>query len=245
MVGRALATRLLAEGGQVRAFVRADDAELRAAGVHIAIGAMCDVPKLESALTQVHTIVHLIGGLFPPRGVTYDDLVRESVECAVISARAAEVRRFVYLSTPGADPASTNGFLRARGAAEEHITAAGFEHAILRCPPIIEGVARWVQHYRRGPLITLPGTGEQRIAAIGLDAVLDALVAADSRDAELRGTWDLGGEPLAMKELVTRAGVSGRVVFARGLTGGRPEANDYLGSDIVVDPEPARAALGL
>jgi uncharacterized protein YbjT (DUF2867 family) len=53
MVGRALASRLLAEGGQVRAYVRREDPSLRAAGVHLAIGQACDVPKLESALTSV------------------------------------------------------------------------------------------------------------------------------------------------------------------------------------------------
>lgn len=242
LVGRALASRLLDEGAQVRAYIRRDDHELRAAGVHIAVGEICDVPRLESALTRVHTIVHLVGGLFPPRGGSYDALVRESTECAVIAARAAEVRRFVYLSTPGADPGSDNAFLAARGAAEAHITSSGLEHAILRCAPILEGMERIAARFRVGPVIAAPGTGGQRIAAIALADVVDALVAADARDATLKGTWDLGGEPVPLRDLLAPFG---RVVFARRLSAAPKEAVAYLGSDVVADPGPARAALGL
>lgn len=245
MVGRALAARLLDEGAQVRAYVRRDDPELRAAGVHIAIGQACDVPRLESALTRVHTIVHLVGGLFPAKGESYDLLVRETTECAVIAAHSAEVKRFVYLSTPGADPESPNEFLAARGKAERHIVDSGLDHAIIRCTPIIESVQRWAMRYKRGPITTLPGSGDQRVSAIALADVVDALVAADARDTELRGVWDLGGEPVPIRDLIARAGVRGRVVFARGLAGSPRAAADYLGSDIVVDPGPARAALGL
>lgn len=245
MVGRALGRRLLEEGAQVRAYVRREDPALRAAGVHLAIGQVCDVERLESALTRVHTIVHLVGGLFPPRGTTYDALVRETTECAVIAARAAEVRRFVYLSTPGADPDSPNEFLAARGRAERHITGSGLEYAILRCPPILEAVPRWVQRMRRGPIITLPGSGDQLIATVALDDVIEALVAADARGAVLEGTWELGGDPTRMRDLVAIAGVPGRPVFARVLAGIPRAAAAYLGSDILVDGTAARDALGL
>ena len=245
MVGRALADRLLAEGGQVRAYIRRDDTELRAAGVHIAIGEACNVERLESALTRVHTIVHLVGGLFPARGTSYHDLITESTECAVIAARSSEVRRFVYLSTPGADPDSDNEFLAARGRAERLVLESGMEHAIIRCTPIAESVPRWVRLMKRGPIITVPGTGDQRIGVVPLDEVVEAIVAADARDAEVRGVWDLGGEPITMRELVARSGVAGRAVFARGLSGVPRAAAEYLGNDIVVDSGPARAALGL
>src|SRR6266702_592188 len=145
LVGRALVRELLAEGAQVRAYLRRDDPDLRAAGAHIAIGAADDVPKLESALTRAHTIVHLIGGVWPETGVSYDLLNRDSTEAAVIAAHAADVKRFIFLSFVGADPASPNEFLASKGRAEAHITTSSLEHAILRCAPIAEGICPTLQ----------------------------------------------------------------------------------------------------
>src|SRR5258706_6034493 len=86
LVGRALVGELLDEGAQVRAYLRRDDPDLRAAGAHIAIGAADDVPKLESALTRAHTIVHLIGRGWPEPGMSYDLLHPDSNHAAVIAA---------------------------------------------------------------------------------------------------------------------------------------------------------------
>jgi nucleoside-diphosphate-sugar epimerase len=98
---------------------------------------------------------------------------------------------------------------------------------------------------RRGPVIAVPGSGDQRITLIPLNEVVDALVAADARDAVLKGTWELGGTPVPMREIVTAAGVRARVVFSRALSPIPKEAAAYLGSDILVDGSAAREALGL
>src|SRR5213082_2166733 len=157
LVGRALVAQLLSEGAPVRAYVRRDDAALRAAGAHIAIGAADDVPKLESALTRAHTIVHLIGGTWPEPGMSYDLLNRDSTEAAVIAAHAADVKRFIFLSFVGADPASPNEFLASKGRAEEHILSSSFEHAIVRCAPIAEGLVQTFERLGRGRGAGIPG----------------------------------------------------------------------------------------
>src|SRR5207245_8883525 len=100
MVGRAVVPRLVELGGQVRAFVRRDDEALRRLGVHVAVGEADDEGRLESALEQVHTLVHLIGGALPARGVTYDWLNRRTTEVALRAATNDGVRRFVTLSGP-------------------------------------------------------------------------------------------------------------------------------------------------
>lgn len=242
-VGRALTGRLLEEGGQVRAYVRRDDAALRAAGVHTAVGAADDVPRLESALTRVHTIVHLVGGLFPEPGSSYDLLNRDTVEAAVIAARAAEVRRFVFLSFPGADPDSSNEFLAAKGRAEQHILAAGLEHAIFRCAPILGGEQLARVFARRGPVVAVPGDGAQRWNPIGLDDVVDALVAADARESEVRGTWELGGpEALTLDQVADRVGAGSPRVHR----GAGPKAvAEVFARETLVDASAAIAQFGL
>jgi uncharacterized protein YbjT (DUF2867 family) len=243
-VGRALVARLLGEGAQVRAYVRRDDHALRAAGAHVAIGAMDDVPRLESALTRAHTIVHLIGGVWPEPGTTYDLLNRDSTEAAVIAAHAAGVKRFIFLSFPGSDPASPNEFLAAKGRAEEHITSSSLEHAIFRCAPILESLAVLLQRLGRGRGAGIPGKGTQRVTPIALAAVVDAIVAADSREAFQSGTWELGGRDVTtMNEVAKRLLPGAKLMRA---TRSAPKALfDLYGRDVVVDPSAAEAHFDL
>jgi NADH dehydrogenase len=244
LVGRALVRELLGEGAQVRAYLRRDDAPLRAAGAHLAIGAADDVPKLESALTRAHTIVHLIGGLWPEPGVTYDLLNRDSTEAAVIAAHAADVKRFIFLSFAGADPASPNEFLAAKGRAEEHILSSSFEHVILRCTPIAEGLPGTLRRLGRGRGAGVPGRGSQRVNPVALADVVAAIIAADAREAEVRGIWELGGpDVLTVEEAAARALPRARRVRA---TRSAPKALLQLyGSDMVADPSAAVAQFGL
>jgi NADH dehydrogenase len=246
LIGRALARRLLAEGAQVRAYVRHDDRDLRAAGVHVAIGAIDDVPRLEAALTRVHTVVHLAGGWWPEPGVSYDFLNRETTEAAVISARAAEVRRFLFMSFPGADAASPNEFLAAKGKAEELIHASGLEYAIVRCAPISEGLPRMFARLRRGRAVAIPGPGTQRWNPVALEDVVSALVAADSRKAEVRGTWTLGGpQELTVVEIVRRAVPGARPARVRLGSPAPAALQDLLMGDLLVDPRAAIEQFGI
>jgi uncharacterized protein YbjT (DUF2867 family) len=244
LVGRALVAQLLSEGGQVRAYVRRDDAALRAAGAHLAIGAMDDVPRLESALTRVHTIVHLIGGVWPESGMSYDLLNRDSTETAVIAAHAADVKRFIFLSFVGADPSSSNEFLAAKGRAEEHIMGSPLEGVILRCAPVWEGLGVTLQRLGRGRGAGVPGKGSQRVNPISLRDVVAAIVAADARESEVNGMWELGGaETMTMAEAASRALSGARRV--RPARGAPKPLTDLYARDMVADPSAAASDLGL
>jgi uncharacterized protein YbjT (DUF2867 family) len=243
MVGRALVAQLLSEGAQVRAYVRRDDAALRAAGAHVAIGAMDDVPRLESALTRAHTIVHLIGGVWPEPGMSYDLLNRDSTEAAVIAAHAAGVKRFIFLSFVGADPSSGNEFLAAKGRAEHHITASPMEHAIFRVPPIAEGLGETLKRLGRGRGAGVPGKGNQRANPIPLADVVAAIAAADAREGPVKGIWELGGPvTMTMTDLAERALPGLRLVRP---TRHAPKVVVQLyGSDMVADPTSAAVPFG-
>ena len=244
LVGRALVAELLSEGAQVRAYIRRDDAALRAAGAHIAIGAMDDVPKLESALTRAHTIVHLIGGVWPEPGVSYDLLNRDSTEAAVIAAHAADVKRFIFLSFVGADPESPNEFLAAKGRAERHITSAQFEHAILRLPPIAEGLGETLRRLGHGRGAGVPGKGTQRVNPVSLADVVAAIVAADARQASVTGTWELGGpETMTMRDAASRYAPGARVVRP---TRSAPKAlRDLYSEDMISERTDVASEIGL
>jgi uncharacterized protein YbjT (DUF2867 family) len=241
-VGRALIPRLLEAGGQVRVYVRRDVPEYRALGVKVAIGDADHEGRLESALEQVHTLVHLVGGPLPGRGVDLVWLNLETTQVALRAAENAEVRRVLFLSPIGVDPGSDNGYLAAKGRAEEAIRASKkLEHAIFRSAPILgEGSA----------LSTLLARGlPSRIRDVSLNPIVvadvaDALVAADTRDAELRGAWELGGpEVLTLGELADRSG--SRSGLGRVLSGPPRELVDLYARDAVADGSNAVAQFGV
>ena len=110
-VARSLALRLVVEGGQVRSTARDGVAALRAQGVFTAACDPDDEGRLEAALTQVHTLAVLLGGLGSPDV----DAVRREGEAAARAAAGAEVQRVVLVTIAGADPGAADPLRRAHG----------------------------------------------------------------------------------------------------------------------------------
>lgn len=108
---RALARRLLEVGGQVRATANDGVGLLRAEGIFTAACDPDDEGTLEAALTRVHTLVVLLGGL--GRAST-DALLREG-HAAVRAAQGADVQRVVIVTLAGSDERADDGLRRAHG----------------------------------------------------------------------------------------------------------------------------------
>ena len=236
-VGRALIPKLVEAGGQVRVYVRRDVPEYRELGVHVAIGEADHEGRLEAALEQVHTLVHLTGGPSPERDVSMDWLNLTSTEVALRAAENAEVRRLLFLSPIGAYPGSRHPYLNAQGRAEELIRASRLEHAIFRCAPI------WAPGSLLARFVETGGRSDARVNPVSVTDVVTALLAADTREAEVRGTWDLGGpEVMTFDEFADRAGSRIRL-FPRG--GGPPMVARMYREDRVADPREAVRQFGL
>ncbi len=129
--GQASARRLRRGGAEVRAFVDYRDAaaaeSLRAAGCKVARGALDDEGHLETALEQVHTVVHAAAGpLTDPDGMLDD---AASVLSAAIGAGC---RRLVLVSHLGAEAPRGNAYLEALAEIEELVSDAPLESVIIR-----------------------------------------------------------------------------------------------------------------
>lgn len=238
VVGRALIPKLVESGGQVRVYVRRDVPEYRSLAVHVAVGEGDHEGRLESALEQVHTLVHLIGGPVPERGITVEWLNLETAEVALRAAENAEVRRVIFLSPIGADPASSDAYLAAKGLAEEAIRKAPMQHAIFRCAPILAPGSALSTFLERG----IPASSRDvRANPVALADVVAAIVAADTREAEIRDSWELGGpDVLTFGELAERTGAK-----PRRLARQHRELTSWFGRDAVADPSRAVAQFGL
>jgi NADH dehydrogenase len=222
----------------VRVYARRDVPEYRALGVKVALGDADHEGRLESALEQVHTLVHLTGGPGPERGTTVEWLNVETTEVALRAAVNAEVRRVLFLSPVGAGVHRGNPYLEAKSRAEEAVRSSGLEHAIFRCAPILGP---------GGALATLLRSGVPRklrnvlANPVAVADVVDAVVAADARDAEVAGTWTLGGP-----EELTFGALADRLGARAGLPSRAPRAiAELYEHDAIADPAAAVAQFGL
>jgi uncharacterized protein YbjT (DUF2867 family) len=195
VVGEAVVRALLARD-EVRATVRRPETAepLRALGAKVA----------------VHTVVHLIGGPNQPEDDPEDDQVlaanHGSTLAAVAAAKELEVRRFVLLSVPGADPGADDPYLRAKGLAEEAVTASGLDHAIVRLAPVYGIGGLWFTAVVQGALADPPiafGDAERVVAPVFADDVGALAVALDDHEGALAGTWSFEGpEMVPLRELI-------------------------------------------
>jgi uncharacterized protein YbjT (DUF2867 family) len=119
-VGEGLVARLAATGGQVRAY-GPDLAvgELRRLGVVCAQGSFLDEGHLETAMEQVHTVVHLG---FNVLAEDPERLVEEAATL-VTAAIGARVRRIIAMTVPEGPPAWDDALRRA--AADVELLIAG------------------------------------------------------------------------------------------------------------------------
>lgn len=127
-------------GGEVRAFCTGDGdvAALRAAGVYVSIGTPDDEGRLEAALEQVHTLVHLDDPVLAPGARTW------AARAAVVlrAATSAGVGRIVTRSVPGADVSADDELRAACGAWEQAVAAADPPSVVVRAAIIDTGTMR-------------------------------------------------------------------------------------------------------
>jgi NADH dehydrogenase len=187
-IGRHLLARLAELPNDVRAVDRGD--------------------PLEAAFEGAEAAILLAGSLRPPAGESYHDANAEPVCGAVTTARAASVRRIVYLSYVGADPASDNEYLRAKGVGEWCVLRGEGDAVVVRSTYVFgasEDPGLTVEELLvpAGQALLVPGNGRQVVEPVFVGDVVEALVRAALDPAIPRGTYELGGPaPMSFEEFV-------------------------------------------
>jgi hypothetical protein len=170
-LGRALARRLLEEGGQVRATASDGVALLRAEGIFTAACDADDEGTLEAALTQVHTLVVLLGGL----GRADADVVRQEGLAAARAAEGSGIERAVVVTLAGSAADAVDPLRRAHGAVAD---------AFARLPlPSIELRTGLVATQAATDLLLSAGLPAEvragQVAPVAPDELLELVVAVD------------------------------------------------------------------
>ena len=132
-VGRAAVHRLVRAGGEVRVFLDlerprpADPAPFQALGCKVARGALDDEGHVESALEQVHTVMHLAVSPLETPGRLLD-----AAATVLSAAIGAGCRRMISLSHLGVDDADGNGWLASCAGIEDLLADAPLESVVFR-----------------------------------------------------------------------------------------------------------------
>ncbi|MDV3205810.1 MAG: SDR family oxidoreductase [Rhodococcus ruber] len=197
-IGGRLAPLLVDAGHRVRVLARTPD-KLRdvpwAGDVEIVRGDLTDPQSLAVACRDVdvlYYLVHSMGG----RG-EFIDTERAEAENVAAAARAAGVRRIVYLGGLHPDTADLSTHLRSREQVGRILVESGVPTLALQAGVVIgSGSASFemIRHLsNRLPLMTTPKWVNNKIQPIAVRDVLHYLVGAATAPLPRSRTYDIGG----------------------------------------------------
>jgi uncharacterized protein YbjT (DUF2867 family) len=217
---------------------------------------------LASAFADAHAVILLAGTLAPIGRNTYEAANVETVRRAVAALSGSTVKRLVFLSYSGADPTSSNRYLRTKGEAEHLIHACGCPAVVVRStfiygPPADPGPSATPFMVGSGKAVSVIGTGRQHYAPVYVEDVVEALVRFALDSEAPTGTFALAGpDTLTVDEFVDalngadlkerHLGRHAARVLARVVPKLTPAMVDVLAADSLPDDSPlAASALSL
>ena len=200
-VGAALVPRLRAAGHEVRGFARSRE-RVAAAGVELddlVLGDAISGAGLGRALDGADAAYYLIHSMEGPANTGFPDQERRAAERFATAARAAGVRRVVYLGglVPQEEGVASR-HLASRLAVERALLEAADEPIALRASIVIGARSRsfrfLVRLIERLPVLALPAWRTNRTQPIDGRDVLEFLVRAADAPAALAGrSYDIAG----------------------------------------------------
>lgn len=221
-IGGRLAPRLLEAGHEVRCLSRSA-ARLRdvpwAREVEIVEGDLSDPATLPAAFEGVDVAYFLVHSLGQH---DFERLDREAAHNFATAAKAAGVRRIIYLGGPE-PPADENpsAHLRSRAEVARILLDSDVPTAVLRAPVIIGSGSASFEMLRylteRLPFMITPRWVRNRIQPIAVRDVLRYLIACAQLPAEVNRGFDIGGrDVLTYLEMMRRyakvAGLRRRII---------------------------------
>src|SRR5712691_10589426 len=112
LLGRRAVRAFLRTSPEVRALVPRREAadSIRALGAKVAVAGIDDVETLETVMSDAHTVCHLVEGLDLPDEGAYERINLGSTRASLEAAGRGGVKRFLFLSCPGASTQAENPY---------------------------------------------------------------------------------------------------------------------------------------
>jgi uncharacterized protein YbjT (DUF2867 family) len=215
-VGGRLVPQLLAAGHDVRVLVR-DERKARAhdwaEDVEICVGDASVTEHVRSAMEGVDVLFYLLHSI--GTGADFGRTEREMAQRFASEAKAAGVRRIVYLGGMVPEDEQLSEHLSSRGEVGDVLLESGVPTTVLQAGVIIGSGSASFEMLRylteRLPVMVTPTWVDTRIQPIAIRDVLRYLVGSADMPADVNRRFDIGGpEVLTYLELMQRfAEISG------------------------------------
>lgn len=211
VVGTATVTALVKAGHTVRLLSRhaRRDARQWPAGVESRPGNVAEPETIRGAADGCDAVVHLVAIVdeSPPHA-TFERINVEGTRNIVNEARRAGVRRFVYISSLGAD-VGESPYHRSKLEGEEIVRTFGGNWTILRIGNVYgpgdEQISLLLRMVRTLPAVPLIGDGDQPIQPAWHEDIATGIVRATEREDLAGRVLELAGNDLtSQNDLVER-----------------------------------------
>jgi uncharacterized protein YbjT (DUF2867 family) len=222
-IGGRLAPRLVEAGFAVRCLTRGAGRlrdEPWVADVEVVEGDLSDPATLPAAFQDVDVAYFLMHSLGRP---DFERLDRAAARNFALAAKAAGVRRIVYLGGPEPPPDEhPSPHLRSRAEVARILLDSGVPTAVLRAPVIIGSGSASFEMLRylteRLPIMVTPRWVKNRIQPIAVRDVLRYLIGAASLPPDVNRGFDIGGlDVLTYEQMMRRyarvAGLRRRIIL--------------------------------
>lgn len=195
-IGRRVVSRL-AGGSSLRVFARGQRRVDLPEGVEMVRGNVVSGEGLPEALAAAEKLVHLVGIIRQTGDQTFESVIWRGTERVVETAKAAGVKKFVYVSAIGAQDNPTYQYLYAKWQAERAVKLSGLKYTILR-PSIVFGegdefINALAGLVRYNPVVPVAGDGKARFQPIWVEDLVTCIVACLDEDVHVNETLELGG----------------------------------------------------
>ena len=183
-IGRHLVARLVAEGVRPRCLIRpgSDLAGIPAEQIEVLRGDVTDARSLPALVEGADFVVHaasIVANVKQAGRDMYRRTNEEGTANLVDAARAAGVRRFVYLGGMSTVPGAPGSYMRTRFEAEQRVKDGHVPYAILQ-PSILFGggspfFGALAGLARVAPVLPVPGNGKMRFQPIWVEDVVTCI----------------------------------------------------------------------
>ena len=198
-VGPHVVHALRAREVRVRALVRRPEraSRLAAWGVELVQGDVAEPASLQAACEGADVLVHLVA-IIRGAPADFERVMAQGTRNAVAAAQAAGLRRLVLASALGLEERTKDAvpYYAAKWEMERAVRESGVEYVIFR-PSFVFGrggaLPTFLKQVRYSPVVTVIGSGLQRIQPIWVDDVAEYFArAVDAPDAANR-MFEIGG----------------------------------------------------